>query len=255
MVQREYNIRWRQGDYVKLGRAISEFNKKIRKIQNDENKMYLPDFERYEWRRDNIKTRKEFNRVINMLKSFNQEGAEELVEMPSGEFLTKWESKLVKKGIQTGIKTLTNELQKFEEKRTEMPYQSQEEREIRSNLKSLKNIDNLVGYDFRRLKRRANRWLETDRQFKKALQYRENYYKSLEELKNFENYDILKKKLDSIKNPFEFFDYIQQSQVLTDLFEWYDNEAGTYIYSGFAGNQDAFDYALEVELKLINSNS
>lgn len=70
---KQYNIRWKQGDYVKLGKAVAEFNRKISKIQTEENKMYLPSFEKYEWQKENIKTRQEFNRVINSLKRFSQE--------------------------------------------------------------------------------------------------------------------------------------------------------------------------------------
>ena len=61
---KQYNIRWKQGDYIKLGKAVAEFNRKISKIQTEENKMYLPAFEKYEW---------QFNRVINSLKRFSQE--------------------------------------------------------------------------------------------------------------------------------------------------------------------------------------
>ena len=31
-------IRWKQGDYVKLGKAVAEFNKKINKLNAEENK-------------------------------------------------------------------------------------------------------------------------------------------------------------------------------------------------------------------------
>lgn len=70
---KQYNIRWKQGDYIKLGKAVAEFNRKISKIQTEENKMYLPALEKYEWQKENIKTRREFNRVINSLKRFSQE--------------------------------------------------------------------------------------------------------------------------------------------------------------------------------------
>lgn len=70
---KQYNIRWRQGDYVKLGKAVAQFNRKIKEIQTEENKMYLPSFEKYEWQKENIKTRQEYNRVINSLKRFSQE--------------------------------------------------------------------------------------------------------------------------------------------------------------------------------------
>lgn len=248
---KQYAIKWRPQDYMKLGRAVAQFNRKIRKIQTEENKMYLPAFERYEWQKENIKTRQEFNRVINMLKSFSKEGAEELIESPSGEKITKWENRLARRGIKRGIETLTEELKYYDEQRTIKPYQSQKERQKRAELRNLKKFDSLKGYEFNRLKRRGLRWNELDRDYKKAESYRQNYYQAIEQLKNFENYDVLKNKLDSFKNPQDFYEYIQQSEVLSDIFMWYDNEAGTFVYSGFASNEDAFNHALEVELKLI----
>lgn len=245
---KQYAIKWRSQDYMKLGRAVAQFNRKIRKIQTEENKMYLPAFERYEWQRDNIKTRQEFNRVINMLKSFSKEGAEELIETPSGEKITKWENRLARRGIKRGIETLTEELKYYDEQRTIKPYQSQKERQKRAELKNLKKFDSLKGYDFSRLKRRGLRWNELDRDYKKAELYRQNYYIAMKELKNFKNYNILKEKLDSIKNPKDFYEYIQQSEILSDLFAWYDDNAGSYVMAGFASNEDGFDYALQVEL-------
>lgn len=248
---KQYNIRWKQGDYIKLGKAVAEFNRKISKIQTEENKMYLPALEKYEWLKENIKTRREFNRVINLLKRFLKNGAEDLVETGSGELLTKWENREVRKGIRRGIKTLENEIKQYENQRVIMPYKSQEERQKRAELSNLKKLDKLKGYDFNRLKRRGLRWNELDRDYKNAELYRQNYYIGIEQLKNFENYEVLKNKLDSFKNPQDFYDYISQSEVLSDIFMWYDNEAGTFVYSGFASNEDAFNHALEVELKLI----
>ena len=164
---------------------------------------------------------------------------------------------MARRGLKRGIKTLTEELKYYDEQRTNKPYQSQKERQKRAELKNLKKFDSLKGYEFNRLKRRGLRWNELDRDYKKAELYRENYYKAIDQLKNFKNYNILKEKLDSIKNPLDFYDYISQSEVLSDIFMWYDNEAGTFVYSGFASNEDGFDYALQVELgfKLETTNN
>ena len=37
-----YKIKWKQSDYIKLGKAISEYNKKVTRLQEDEDKSYLP---------------------------------------------------------------------------------------------------------------------------------------------------------------------------------------------------------------------
>ena len=36
-------IRWKKGDFIKLGKAVSQFNRKINELQSEENKLYLPE--------------------------------------------------------------------------------------------------------------------------------------------------------------------------------------------------------------------
>ena len=37
-----YKIKWKQSDYIKLGKAISEYNKKVSQLQDIEERTYLP---------------------------------------------------------------------------------------------------------------------------------------------------------------------------------------------------------------------
>lgn len=39
----EYQIRWKRGDYISLGKAVSQFNKKINELKSEENALLLPD--------------------------------------------------------------------------------------------------------------------------------------------------------------------------------------------------------------------
>lgn len=71
-------IQWKQGDYIKLGRAVADFNRKVNKLQAEENKLYLPNLIEYKEAKENITTRQELNRLVNSLRRFNREGAEEL---------------------------------------------------------------------------------------------------------------------------------------------------------------------------------
>ena len=71
-------IKWKKGDFISLGKAVSAFNKKINELQNNENKLYLPEFKDYNLIKQNINNRKELNRQINSMKEFLKEGAEEL---------------------------------------------------------------------------------------------------------------------------------------------------------------------------------
>ena len=72
-------IRWKKGDYISLGRAVADFNRKIEKLEKTKKKLYLPEKANYENLKENILTRKELDRVINSLKDFKQKGAEKLI--------------------------------------------------------------------------------------------------------------------------------------------------------------------------------
>ena len=89
--------RWQQKDYLSLGRAVANFNKKINKLQSEEKKLYLPELKNYKDIKENIQTRQELNRVINSLKRFSKEGAEDLYVTKAGEQITKWERKELRK--------------------------------------------------------------------------------------------------------------------------------------------------------------
>ena len=84
-------IRWKQGDYVKLGKAVAEFNKKINKLNAEENKLYLPDTIEYKEAKENITTRKELKRYLKSLKRLPRGGAGELYTTQAGEDLKKRE--------------------------------------------------------------------------------------------------------------------------------------------------------------------
>ena len=90
-------IKWQQKDYLSLGRAVANFNKKINELQSEEKKLYLPELKNYKDIKENIQTRSELNRVINSLKRFSKEGAEDLYTTKAGEQLTKWERQELRK--------------------------------------------------------------------------------------------------------------------------------------------------------------
>ena len=94
-------IKWKKGDYISLGKAISNFNKKINKLQQEENKLYLPNIIEYKEAKENITTRAELNRLINSLRRFQRESAEDLYVTQAGEEITKWERREL--GIQSRI--------------------------------------------------------------------------------------------------------------------------------------------------------
>ena len=40
-------INWRKGDYISLGKAVSQFNRKINELQKEEKRNYLPELINY----------------------------------------------------------------------------------------------------------------------------------------------------------------------------------------------------------------
>lgn len=100
---------------------------------------------------------------------------------------------------------------------------SQQYREILKNMRSLKDLELKKGSDFIRMKDRIAKFGNLDYDMIKATIFRENFEKALNEsgAENFENYNILKKKLNKIKNPIKFYEFIKNSDVFMDIFTYY----------------------------------
>ena len=210
-------INWKQGDFVRLGQAVARFNKKINELQAEENKLYLPETSSYKEAKENITTRKELNRLINSLRRFQREGAEDLYITQSGEEITKWErrelgiqSRIAQSRLQNELKTL-NEPTESGFSRAQMG--SMRVREINAQIKNLKNIESAVGYEFNRLRERLSRMGTSDYTMKKAIVFRENYLKEMEKYSHFDNYEKLMKKLRSFTNPVSFFNFVSQNEL------------------------------------------
>lgn len=101
-MSRQYNIKWREQDEKELRRVARNFNDKLRREikKSSENKNILPQFynedaEQFESRvtvkmlHESIKTRADYNRLLNMLKRFSKRGAERVVEIPINEYGSK----------------------------------------------------------------------------------------------------------------------------------------------------------------------
>lgn len=194
-------------------------------------------------------TRKELNRQINSLKNFLKEDATEIIELSSGEEITRWERDELKKLERNATRRLKNELASID--KIEKPYTTQREIEINAQLNNLKTWQNKKGFEFNKMKSRLQNIGTLDYEIKKASVYKENYINAMREaFSNFENFKVLENKLKTIKNPISFFKYIQQTDYLSDLFLYYDDESGTLFYGGLSSNEEIFNSEL-VKLGLI----
>lgn len=252
-------IRWTKDDKANLRKAVNNFNSKIKRLEalGKEN---LPDKVSYkeligigklqEDGIDNqIYSRQELNNVIRSLKRFSQRGAEDIVTLPSGEKLTRWERREIAYKKARAIRRINREIAELSPSSWNYGLGDTVIQALEGTRASLENLYNKKGYDFKIGKRILNAQARSDRDVRKALLWEQNFNKALETLKNFNNYDLLKEKLDSIKNPIKKWELINKSEILKDIFLWYNGEEAsdpsTQTIGGFISNQDAFDRALE----------
>lgn len=214
-------INWKRGDYITLGRAVANFNKKINELNKEEKKLYLPENIEYKDIKQNITTRNELNRIISSLRRFSREGAEDLYITESGEQITKWERKEL--GIQARIigrrlKSALQELNKpNEEGFSRVQMGSDKVNKIKSQLKNLKELEKKKGYEFERLRNRIQGEGTSDYSMKKALVYQENYINEMKKYSHLDNYNLLMNKLNSIKNPISFYEFVSKNELTADL--------------------------------------
>ena len=52
-------IKWKKSDFITLGKAVSDFNKTIKKLEKEESNLILPDVIDYKELKSDINTRKE----------------------------------------------------------------------------------------------------------------------------------------------------------------------------------------------------
>lgn len=217
----ESQIRWKRGDYITLGKAVSNFNKKKREIQTEENKLYLPDELNYKDLKNEITTRRELKRIINSLKRFQKDGAEKIIENSAGQKMTSWENteNIIAKRIAT--RNIKHQIKKLNVPRydgfSRVQMGSEEFRELSKTLKSFDRLDKLKGYEYKRIQERINKYAKLDLKMKRSIVYRENYINEMKKYSHFDNYDLLMKKLNSIKNPISFYEFVSQNEFTGDL--------------------------------------
>lgn len=245
-------IRWKRGDYIKLGQAVSRFNKIINELDDDERR-YLPDLKDYKEIKDHINSRKELNRVLKALRSANVENLLETKTFESGEVVSKWEFKELNKARRRAYRNLQAEKVMILSDRPSIGMGDERLSEIKAIEQSFKNLETKTGSDLKRLKLRIFSVGRSDYKLSKDVMFRENFYKALEDISNFQNYEVLKKELDKIKNPTKFYEFVNKSPVLMDLFLWY-KESDSLFYGGFTDNEEAFNstlmYHLGLEIKI-----
>ena len=229
-----------KGNYIALGKAVAKFNRTINELKQEENKLYLPDEINYQEFSKRITTKEEFERQINNLKSFSKSD-DEIYETTAGEELTFWEREILTDESKRAVRRMKNDLNKNVSK-----YDKDTIDTLKSNIRTIKNLENLKGRDFVDAVKKIHRLGAKDYNYRRALQYRENFMEGFKNWSNYENYEKFKKRLDRFKNPINFYKFIQKSEYFKDLFIKYVKGKGVVVVVGdFEEDEYAFNYALE----------
>lgn len=242
-------IRWTRSDYARLSYAVRQFNKKVRELETLEEDV-LPEGFDYQQLKQSIFSRRELNRVVKSLKRFNKESQQRLVTTEAGEVITQWEYSELKKAMKRATTRLEQEARMIVESDINVMGDREFKQKLRTK-ESIQDLFNRTGKKFQITSKRAKFWGKNDFELYQASIYRENFMNSLEKMSNYDNYELLKEKLESIKNPIQFYNYVSKSNILKDLFLYYMEEATAQIYGGFSSNQEAFDTAIFDQLGII----
>ena len=90
-------------------------------------------------------------------------------------------------------------------------------REIEAKLKRIKNIEELEGYEFKRLREQLSKWGVSDYEMKRAIIYQQNYMKELEKYAHLDNYEKLMQALKKYSNPISFYKFMSKNELTQDL--------------------------------------
>ena len=226
-----------RGDYISLGKAVAKFNRTINELKTEENKTYFPEQIEYSKAKEKIFSKSELDRYITNLRKFSLENAQKYLTK-AGEEITVWEKDVLKQEKSIALRRLNKELKNVSQ------FDRTQQETLKANISNLKNFEKLTGEEFKRIKNRIHNIGAKDYQLRKAEVFRKNYYEALEGISHFNNYEKFKKRLDKFKNPLNFYNFIQKSETMKDLFVYYKGGEGLTI-GAFATTEEAFDYALE----------
>lgn len=236
-------IRWTRSDYLKLSYVVRKFNQTISELEKLDKNVLPEEFE-YTELRDSIYSRRELNRVIKALRRFSKASQQRVVEAPSGEVMTQWELGELKKAQKRALVNVTDQARMIVDSDVNVMGDAEFKKLLRTK-ESIEDLFNRKGAEFRRTKERAKAWGKSDYELWRASIFRENFMNALKEMSGYKNYKLLKEKLEGIENPIQFYNYVKQSDIISDLFLFYKDKATAQTYGGFVDNQEAFNTALE----------
>lgn len=226
--EKNQKMRWKTGDYLKLEKAVNDFNNKINKLQKTEQKTYLPDLLNASEIKKQIFTKNELNRYLRDIRKFSEKGAENLVVLESGEKITAWENASLKKQANIRLTELTKELEEYktpnEQGLTLVQMGNSEARRIQANIDRINELGKKTGSAFKSLKKYIKTTGTNDYTLRKATVYRNNYIETIEkQFSKLHGYKELKKAFRQHSNPIEFFDWIKATGNINIIDIYYES--------------------------------
>ena len=221
MAKVDYKIKWKQVDYMNLGRAIKRFNRTVRSLETDENQAFIPDYQNYQEMKETIKTRAELNRYMKSLSRFSKESNQKIIELESGEKITVWEKREIEKAAKRALQ-IVNENLRIETSPDETGYSpaqmgSLEKNRLEQQKSNIENWASKTGYNFHSNISAIKNLGRLDYDYRKAAIYMENYKDVMSKYSSYDNYQVLEKFLNRYSNPMSFWNRVKGNIILRDL--------------------------------------
>lgn len=244
---KQTRIQMSNEDFITLEKAVNKFNKKVRELERlTDDSSYLPETRNFKEVLKSFETRDEFNRIIKSLNNFStQKSSGVRVTLETGQEISRWELTELNRARRRAYKNLMTEKATILNERISIGIGDERLREINRQLEKVENILKTNQRDFNRIKDQVFKYGSTDYYFKQDLLFQKNFLEAIKDLRYLENYDILLNEINKRKNPTDLWNWVKNSEILADVFLWYDDEKGNRSYGAFASNDQRLDRALE----------
>lgn len=244
---KQTRIQMSNEDFIILEKAVNKFNKKVRELERlTDDSSYLPETRNFKEVLKSFETRDEFNRIIKSLNNFStQKSSGVRVTLETGQEISRWELTELNRARRRAYKNLMTEKETILNERISIGIGDERLREIDRQLEKVENVLKTNQRDFNRIKGQVFKYGSTDYYFKQDLLFQKNFLEAIKDLRYLENYDILLNEINKRKNPTDLWNWVKDSEILADVFLWYDDEKGNRSYGAFASNDQRLDRALE----------
>ena len=244
---KQTRIQMTNEDFITLEKAVNKFNKKVRELERlTDDSSYLPETRNFKEVLKSFETRDEFNRIVKSLNNFStQKSSGVRVTLETGQEISRWELTELNRARRRAYKNLMTEKETILNERISIGIGDERLREINRQLEKVENVLKTNQRDFNRIKGQVFKYGSTDYYFKQDLLFQKNFLEAIKDLRYLENYDILLNEINKRKNPTDLWNWVKNSEILADVFLWYDDEKGNRSYGAFASNDQRLDRALE----------